>query len=56
MNVIQFLEEFKKALEKVGIEAFLVNPRRTSERCQNAIKNLKFQMKIFIFFIVHFVK
>jgi transposase len=41
MNIILFLEEFKKALEEFGIEAIPVNPRRTSERCPKCNKKLE---------------
>jgi hypothetical protein len=41
MNIILFLEEFKKALKEFGIEAIPVNPRRTSERCPKCNKKLE---------------
>jgi hypothetical protein len=41
MNIILFLEEFKKALKEFGIEAIPVNPRRTSEKCPKCNKKLE---------------
>jgi len=41
MNIILFLEEFKKALKEFGIEAIPVNPRKTSERCPKCNKKLE---------------
>jgi len=38
MSIILFLKEFKKELEKFGIEAIPVNPRRTSKRCPKCDK------------------
>jgi len=41
MNIILFLEDFKEALEKIGIETIPIDPRRTSERCPKCNKKLE---------------
>ncbi|MEM2178907.1 MAG: zinc ribbon domain-containing protein [Candidatus Methanomethylicaceae archaeon] len=41
MNIILFLEEFKKALENERMEAIPINPRETSNRCPKCNKKLE---------------
>jgi transposase len=41
MNIVSFLEKFRKLCEKMEIKVIFVNPRRTSERCPKCNKKLE---------------
>jgi transposase len=41
MNIVSFLEKFRKLCEKMGIKVIFVNPRGTSKLCPKCNRKLK---------------